>query len=54
VPPTPDYIQRATFVDADGNIQTMDRSHPDFPVLVMSVGLVGVILEVTVKVSRKL
>lgn len=50
-PPTPDYITRATFVTAQGTIEDMDRSHPDFAVLVMSVGMVGILLDVTVKVG---
>jgi hypothetical protein len=30
----------------------MDRSHPDFAVLVMSLGMVAILLDVTVKVHH--
>jgi hypothetical protein len=47
----PDYIIRATVVDAEGNLRTFDQSHPDFKVVVSCLGMCGVVLDVTVKVS---
>lgn len=50
VPPTPDHVFALTYVDSWGNIKKIDRSHPDFAVIVSCAGMCGIILDVTAKV----
>ena len=45
-----DLVQALTLIDANGEVRELDRSHPDFPAVVVGLGGFGVIDTVTVSV----